>query len=131
MKITKTQLKQIIKEELGRVLSESGGAPDIDFLGRLQGKALWRVLKKVDVDDLFTAMWDEDHPQSNDIIHNIYNAMSDRYSKALQDKIDGWYSGQLPAPSSVDVINARQAIVDAYEGEGFSPQDYEPGMAPR
>ena len=31
MKITKTQLKRLIKEELGRVLNESGGIRDLDL----------------------------------------------------------------------------------------------------
>ena len=131
MKITKTQLKQIIKEELGRVLNESSTAPDINFLAGLRGRALLSVLQCVDVDDLFIALYDEEHPLDDDIIHNIYGVISKRAGKMLQDRIDGWYSGKVRAPSSDEVIRARQALVDVHRRSGSSREDYEPGMAPR
>ena len=46
MKITKTQLKQIIKEELGRNLEESEGAESVISKNR-ELSMLWKELNKL------------------------------------------------------------------------------------
>ena len=80
MKITKTKLKQIIKEEVTQVLCELGGMSPEDF-GKMDDAAALALIKKQKKDP-YSVMSQE---QLDDIINNNRNPASMEALRVLTD----------------------------------------------
>jgi hypothetical protein len=117
MKITKTQLKQIIKEELGRVLNEASSESWLDGpIARLNKRQIADLLKgawgreKVSTLAYALAQWEID-PK---LLSNLYQAGASKHLTGAQEyKLEDWYVGEFEPGDKEKIQQARAKLLPA------------------